>query len=57
MFELSASQTASPKKARAVFCEKKKVVRQNTEFRLFMGKHGWQPLSNLIKNIIFSNND
>jgi len=26
MFELSASQTASPKKPRSVFCEKKKFI-------------------------------
>ena len=29
MFELSASQTASPKRTRSVFCEKKKVYREN----------------------------
>ena len=45
MFELSASQTASPKKARSVFCERKKVMIENSEFRLFMGKHGWHPLT------------
>jgi len=26
MFELSASQTASPKRTRSVFCEKKKFI-------------------------------
>jgi len=49
MFELSASQTASPKKPRSVFCEKKKVVRQKSEFRLFMGKHGWHPLTKILE--------